>query len=238
MRLRCAGALLFFAAAAHAQVQPQPTGGDPHLQQIDYDAGQIVQLRGAPGYQMMVELSADEQVHSVALGDSTAWQVSITKEGNRLFLKPAQADVMTNMTIVTSVRVYNFDLASFAMPSSDMPYTVQFRYPVPKSVASAPGEYLDVGAVRLRTNRYQVSGDRNVAPSAMGNDGQRTFISWPSAASIPAVYARDAHGADVLVNGMMGTDDIYVIDGVPDRLTFRIDGAVAYAVRKQVKKKR
>jgi hypothetical protein len=29
----------------------------------------------------------------------------------------------------------------------------------------------------------------------------------------------------------MGTDDVYVIDGVPDRLTFRIDDDVARAER-------
>ena len=43
-----------------------------------------------------------------------AWQVSVNKEGDRLFLKPAQPDVSTNMTVVTSVRVYNFDLASLS----------------------------------------------------------------------------------------------------------------------------
>ena len=64
------------------------------------------------------------------------------------------------------------------------------------------------------------------------------MISWPLSAAIPAVYAEDAHGNDVLVNGMMNTDDVYVVDGVPDRLTFRIDRNVAHAVRIQPKKKR
>jgi len=30
---------------------------------------------------------------------------------------------------------------------------------------------------------------------------------------------------------MMGTDDVYVVDGAPQLLTFRIDRAVARAVR-------
>ena len=37
---------------------------------------------------------------------------------------------------------------------------------------------------------------------------------------------------------MMGTDDVYVVDGVPDRLTFRIDDNVAYASRVVPKAKR
>jgi type IV secretion system protein VirB9 len=230
-------ALLLSAAPTAGQVQPQPAGGDPHLQQIDYDAGQIVELRGTPGYQMMVELSPDEQVESVALGDSSAWQVSVNKDGDRLFLKPAQADASTNMTVVTSARIYNFDLASFAGPTPDMPYTVQFRYPAPRPVTADP-QYVDVAAATRSISRYKVSGDRQLFPTGMTNDGQHTFISWPRSAPIPAVYAEDAYGNDVLVNGMMGTDDIYVVEGVPDRLVFRIDTNIAHAVRIKPKKGR
>jgi type IV secretion system protein VirB9 len=229
--------LLVAAAPAVAQVQPQPTGGDPHLQGIDYDPGEIVQLHCAPGYQMMIELSPDEQVKSVALGDGSAWQVSVNKEGDRLFLKPAQADVSTNMTVVTSVRVYNFDLASLSGASPDMPYTVQFRYPAPKPRAEEGG-YVDVASATRRISRYKVAGARQLWPAGMTNDGQHTYISWPRSAPIPAVYGLDTHGHDILVNGMMGTDDVYVIDGVPDRLTFRIDDNVAYAVRVQPKRGR
>jgi type IV secretion system protein VirB9 len=236
--LQLAGlALLLSAAPVVGQVQPQPAGGDPHLQQIDYDAGQIVELRGAPGYQMMVELSPDEQIESVALGDSSAWQVSVNKDGDRLFLKPAQVDASTNMTIVTSARIYNFDLASLAGPTPDMPYTVQFRYPPPRPAAADP-QYVDVAAATRSISRYKVSGDKQLFPTGMTNDGQHTFISWPRSAPIPAVYAEDAYGNDVLVNGMMGTDDIYVVEGVPDRLVFRIDTSIAHAVRIKPKKGR
>jgi type IV secretion system protein VirB9 len=238
MRLWFTGcALLLGAAPAFAQVQPQPSAGDSHLQQVDYDPGRIVQLRGAPGYQMMIELSPDEQIQSVALGDSSAWQVSVNKEGDRLFLKPALADASTNMTVVTSVRIYNFDLAALSGPSPEMPYTVQFRYPAPKTAAE-DGQYVNVSAATRRVSRYKVSGDRRLLPSEVTNDGQHTFISWPRSVAIPAVYAEDSNGNDVLVNGMMGMDDVYVVDGVPDRLTFRIDAEVAHAKRVEPKKKR
>lgn len=229
--------LTLVSTPAIAQVQPQAAGGDPHLQQIDYDAGQIVQLRGAPGYQMMVELSPDEQVQNVALGDGSAWQVSINKAGDRLFLKPMQSGVSTNMTVVTSVRVYNFDLASQSAPSLDMPYTVQFRYPAPGRTADDAG-YVNVSAIKLRQSRYRVSGDRLLWPASVGDDGQHTYIVWPKSAPIPAVYASDGLGNEVLVNGMMGMGDVYVIDGAPQKLTFRIDRKVAYAVRTSPRKKR
>jgi type IV secretion system protein VirB9 len=225
------------AAPLSAQVQPHGGNGDPHLQVVDYADGQIVQLRGAPGYQLMVELSPDEQIQNVALGDSGAWQVSINKEGDRLFLRPTTRDGTTNMTVVTSVRTYAFDLLAMSGPSLDTPYTVQFRYPAPKPL-QMDARYVDVTAISRRLSRYRVSGDRELRPSSVSDDGQHTFISWPRNAPIPAVYAPDRGGHEILLNGMMGSDDVYVVDGAPQKLIFRIDGQVARADRVNLRKAR
>jgi type IV secretion system protein VirB9 len=222
--------MLFIAAPAAAQVQPYPGNGDPHLQRVDYNSGQIVQLKSAPGYQLMVELSPDEEVRSVALGDSGSWTVSASKDGDRLFLKPTQASGDTNMTVVTSVRVYNFELQALSQASPDMPYTIEFQYPAPRA-RPADGEYVDVSAAARRLSKYRISGDRQLRPRSVSDDGQHTFISWSRDAPIPAVYAVDRSGAEVLVNGMMGTDDVYVVDGAPQVLTFRIDSKMASARR-------
>src|SRR4051812_28233055 len=156
-----------FAAPVSAQVRPMAGEGDPHLQNVDYNAGQIVQLRSAPGYQLMVELSPDEEVQSVAVGDSASWQVSVNKAGDRLFLKPAQGDASTNMTVVTSVRVYNFDLYALSGPSPDMPYTVQFRYPASRPLTDS--QFVDVSAASRRLSRYKVSGDRLLRPTSVSD---------------------------------------------------------------------
>jgi type IV secretion system protein VirB9 len=230
MRVLILLAALVLGSPAAAQVRPHPSEGDPRLQIVDYVDGQIVQLVGTPGYQVMVELSPDEQVQNVALGDSAAWQVSLSKEGNRVFLKPTRADGATNMTVVTSVRVYAFDLRAIGGPSLDLPYTVQFRYPAPRT-AAADTDYVDVSAATRRLSRYKVTGDRLLRPKSISNDGQRTYISWSRDMPIPAIYVSDASGKDTLANGMMGTDDVYVLDGVPQRLTFRIDDDVAGAER-------
>lgn len=226
---------IFVAAPGNAQVQPVAGDGDPHLQTVEFHEGQVVQLRGAPGYQLMVELSPDEQVQNVALGDSSAWQVSINKDGSRLFLKPLLTDATTNMTVVTSVRVYNFDLGALPGPSPMMPYTVQFRYPAPK-LRPTDHQYVDVSQVTRRLSRYGFGGDRGLRPSSVSNDGQRTYIVWPRSSAIPAVYALDQYGKESVANGMMGTDDTYVVDGVPDKLTFRIDRSLAWAKRLKPRK--
>lgn len=227
---RLASIAFLVATPAMAQVQPIPGDGDPRLQTIDYNPGQIVELRGAPGYQLMVELSPDEEIQSVALGDNTAWQVSVNKAGDRLFLKPAQSDTATNMTVVTSVRIYNFDLFSLLAPAADMPYTVQFRYPASLAQA-ANAQYPDAPTGDTSLNKYRTSGDRLLRPVSVTDDGQHIYVRWARNAPIPAVYTPDRFGKEMLVNGMMSADDVFVVDGTPPKLTFRIDNVIARAER-------
>lgn len=220
MRLAVFAALALLAAPLSAQVQPRPVGGDPRIQVVDYDENQIVQLQAAPGYQLTVEFSPDEQIESVALGDGTAWQATPNRRGDHLFVKPLQASSTTNMTVVTSVRVYLFEL----VPASGAPYTVRFSYP-------GSGEGVEQAeAEQLQQGRYRLSGARALRPSRISDDGRHTYIEWPRDRAIPAVYALDAQGREGLVNGMM-RDDIFVIDSIARRLVFRIDRATAHATR-------
>lgn len=221
--------LFALGTALPASVRAQEAG-DLHIQTIDFDPGQVVQLRTAPGYELMVELSPDEQVRNVAIGDSADWQVSVSKEGNRLFLKPVRAGGRTNMTVVTSIRTYDFDLDALGGPVADMPYTIVFHYP-PQRAPADDLQFVDVSAATRRLSKYRITGDREIRPQAVSDDGTHTFISWPRSAPIPAIYAVDQSGRDVLVNGMMGTDDVYVLDGVPRDLIFRMDRSVARAER-------
>ena len=88
--------LLLLAAGrlAGAGAAARPGGGDPRIQTRRlYDADQVVQLQGAPGYQLDVEFAPDERIESVAVGDSAAWQVTPNRRGDRLFVKPLQAGV-------------------------------------------------------------------------------------------------------------------------------------------------
>jgi type IV secretion system protein VirB9 len=224
------------AAPALGQVRPQPGDGDPHLQSVAYDANQIVQLEAAPGYQLTVELSPDEQVQNVAVGDGAAWQVSVNHAGDHLFIKPS-APVATNMTVITTVRVYNFDLEPVAAPMPDTAYTVRFTYPETAAAVPAGEQYVDVSPLRRAQSRYRISGDRTLRPDSVTNDGTHTYISWSRDKPIPAVYAIGPAGEEMLTNGGM-RDDLYVVDGTPGELVFRIDDRTAQAVRLPPRKTR
>ncbi len=181
-------------------------------------------LQAAPGYQVTLEFGPDEQIENVAVGDSAAWQVTPNRRGDHLFVKPIQSGVSTNMTVVTDVRIYLFELVPLFGPATDMAYTVRFRYPTPGRTAA---EAAPTAAVE---GRYRVSGARSLRPSRISDDGRHTYIEWARDRAIPAVYALNAGGQEALVNGMM-RDDIFVIDSVVPRLVFRIDRQVARAER-------
>lgn len=222
---------LAFAAAwpAAAQVRPQSGAGDPRIQTVEYDANQVVQIQAAPGYQLSVQFGSDELIENVAVGDSGAWQVSANRNGGNLYIKPLQSSVSTNMTVVTNVRIYLFELVPLPGPSPDMAYQVRFTYP------AAAGPEQSATADLIVEGRYRLSGEPSLRPSRISDDGRHTYIEFPPDAAIPAIYAVDERGRESLVNGMM-RDDLYVIDAVEPRLIFRIDQHVARATRLQAER--
>jgi type IV secretion system protein VirB9 len=218
---------LLLPAGAMAQVRPTPGPGDPRIQTVVYDANQVVQLQVASGYQLAVEFAPDERIENVAVGDSGAWQVTPNKRGDHLFIKALQQGVSTNLTVVTDARSYVFELQPMFGPLPDMAYTVRFTYPTPVAavVATAPAP---------TPGRYKLGGTRALRPSQIDDDGVHTYIVFPADKPLPAIFAIDAKGQEMLVDGAM-RDGTYVIDDVKPKLLFRLDSEVASATRVRAK---
>lgn len=211
-----------------AQVRPQAGTGDPRIQTVDFVPDQVVLLEGTPGYQITVQLSPDEQVETVAVGAGDAWLVTASRKGDHLFVKPVIGGVSTNMTVFTNVRQYNFELAPLS--GATLAHTVRFRYP-----PTAPGAE-DEAPTAEGEGLYRLSGDKALRPSEMSDDGSHTYMRWPRDRSLPAVYAINDTGQEMLVNGMMREEDLFVVDSVHRKLVFRIDDRVAGATRQKPKK--
>lgn len=224
-RAIAAGWALFAAVPVCAQVGAAPEYGDPRLQVMDYRAGEVVPIHGVVGFQLSIELAPDEVVRTIALGDAGAWQASADKAGNRLFLKPLIEGVTTNMTVVTDVRTYAFELTGGDASGTVSPWTIRFRYP-----ASERSIALASPAASGMIGRYRLTGDRNLRPAAISDDGVRTFIDWPAEVVLPATYIRDTGGRETLANGYM-RGSFYVLDSVERHLVFRLDRRVARADR-------
>jgi type IV secretion system protein VirB9 len=222
---------LLLPAMATAQVRPVPGPGDPRIQTIVYDANQVVQLQVASGYQLAIEFAPDERIENVAVGESGAWQVTPNKRGDHLFIKALQAGVTTNLTVVTDARSYAFELQPLFGPLPNMAYTVRFTYPAPASAVVAGA------ASTPEPGRYKLSGTKALRPSQIDDDGVHTYIVFPADKPLPAIFAIDEKGREMLVDGGM-RDGQYVIDGVRPKLLFRLDKDLATAVRVTPKPKK
>lgn len=224
--------LAILAGDASAQIRPQPGLGDPRIQTVSYQADQVVLIEGAPGYQTSIELAPDEQIQSIAIGDSSAWQASTGKGGNRLYITPGSAGATTNMTVVTDARTYRFELTSSDGNIGIVAFEVRFHYP------QQPGlglQQLQSAMQSPPLGLYRLRGERSLRPRAMSDDGARTSIDWPPDVGLPAIFVIDEHGRELVANGNM-RDGLYVIDSVYAHLLFRIDRHVVRADRYLPKK--
>lgn len=210
-------AVLALAVTGTAPAQTLPGG---HVVTIDYVEDQVIPLQGAAGYQVVVEFGGDERIENVAVGDSTAWQVTVNRRGDHLFIKPAGSGTATNMTVVTDRRLYAFELS----PANGVQtvYAIRFRYPPPAGVG--------LPTMDAVAGRYRLSGDRDLRPAAIADDGVHTYMQWPAGATLPAVYGLDGDGRETLANGAM-RDGTYVVDSIAARLVFRRDRRIARADR-------
>lgn len=216
-------ACFLLAAPAMAQVPQAAESVDPRLRTIEYDAGQVFRLRVATGYQSTIIFSPEERVENVGIGDSDSWQVTLNSRADALFLKPVRPNGATNMTVITDARVYSFELSSAHSPGADTPFTVRFLHSGTTVDTPPPPTPLQAG-------RYRLSGARALRPVAISDDGVRTYIEWGDRQAIPAIFAIDEQGDELLVDGHV-RDGFLVIDAVHRTLLFRLDRQTARASR-------
>ncbi len=204
---------------------PSAAAGDSRIQTLRYDPAQIFRLKVATSYQATILFGAGEQVENVAIGDADAWQATLNGQSNALFLKPLRSNGATNMTVITNARVYTFELTSAFSPGPDTVFTVRFITD-DADAAARPG-----------VGRYRISGTNAVRPVAMDDDGVRTYIQWRENQTLPALFAVDDQGDEVLLEGHM-REGRYVIDGVHRTLVFKLDGQTARAQRHRERPRR
>lgn len=119
--------LMLICAFARAD---DPITMDSRVKTYVYNENEIYPLKIFYGYQTSIEFAKGEEVSTISMGDSYAWQ--ITPVGRRLFVKPLEENMHTNMTILTNKRAYQFDLFSKKIEGefdSDLVYVMRFYYP-------------------------------------------------------------------------------------------------------------
>ena len=109
-----------------------PLATDRRIKTYVYNENEVYLLLIRSGFQSSVEFENGEEIKTLSLGDAYSW--NITPVGNRMFIKPLEDEVRTNMTVITNKRTYQFDVVSQKSEEDsmdqDISYVVRFYYPV------------------------------------------------------------------------------------------------------------
>ena len=224
------------AALLAATAVPMPAqADDPRLVERLYNADEVVRIEGRANVQATIRFGEGEHIENVAIGDSTAWQITPNRRADLLFIKPLADRATTNMTVVTDRRTYLFDLV--ASPAHKTPlYVLAFTYPEepedaqqaqgvapagPNTVelAAASDPYAVVDPAELNF-AWDSKGDAKLLPAQIYDDGEATFLTWASGTALPAILVKDHEGTEGPVNFAV-RGDVIVVDGVPREIVLR-----------------
>lgn len=218
-RLVCLIAAAALSLAAPALAQPF-AAGDPRLQIVPYDPTAVVELRGVLGYLLSVEFDPAERIENVAIGDAMGWQVTPNRQANILFIKPMAQRPPTNMTVITNMRRYNFQLAlrpGKPAPSSVV-YSVRFLYPAPVYAVVEPPP--PPAPPRVANQAYTYQGSTEALPARVFDDGEFTYLTFRRNGDLPAVFAVDPDGKEATV-ATHTRDDYLVVERLAPEFVLR-----------------
>jgi type IV secretion system protein VirB9 len=200
---------------------PRSTAADSRIKIVTYDPNNIVILKERYGYQTQITFAANEIVQSVSIGDSSAWQV--VPLNNNLFIKPT-AMSKTNMSVLTNLNSYNFQLDSTnekTLPT----YKLQFTYPEAGYDQSGKSNAVGTFSPDKINWKYSFTGEKSLAPVEAFDNGQFTYFKFKNdgMSHLPSIFIVDKNKNETLVNYHI-EGRYMVINVTAKQFTFR-DGA-------------
>lgn len=120
----------FICYSSYNYEEDIPITTDNRIKEYIYNPREVYLLVLHYGFQSSIEFAKNEQIQNIVLGDSYAWKV--TPLDNRLFIKPLEYNIRTNMMIITNKRTYQFDIVSKELEygeEKDLVYVIRFYYP-------------------------------------------------------------------------------------------------------------
>lgn len=107
-----------------------PITTDSRIKTFIFNENEIFRVVIHTGFQTSVEFAKGEEVQTISIGEAYAWK--LTPIGRRLFIKPLENNIHTNMTVITNKRTYQMEIRSKSPEDEvdeELSYVVRFYYP-------------------------------------------------------------------------------------------------------------
>ena len=221
---------LFSVHLALAEQTPHPAASDPRVLLATYRDSEVYKVVASYGFQTAIEFSEKEIVETISIGDSIAWQV--VPAGRRVFLKPQEPNAVTNMTVVTNLRPYYFELG--ARKNRD-PSAVTFllRFTYADSTSGVLGARMTSQLATTTSKKpsdynfnYTLTGARAIAPIRVFDDGEFTYIQFRALADLPAIFLVDKDKHESVINYRMEGPYV-VVERIGNQFSLRHGNEVA-----------
>lgn len=207
---------LFAALPAAAELIATPLRGDTRLVEFQFDPDNTFLVLSKPRAVTHLQFAPDEQIMSVAAGDTSNWEITPTKNRKNLFLKPKFEDLETSLTVLTDKRPYQFVLKSTtdgkkwyqrvswvyssqvvleldpaaASDVEDAASTAAAHQGPPTSPSTTrPEGPAGINPEAMRFS-YRIEGDAKFRPEIVFDDGRFTYFRMPAdLQEQPALFA-------------------------------------------------
>ncbi|MDF1760843.1 MAG: TrbG/VirB9 family P-type conjugative transfer protein [Coxiellaceae bacterium] len=173
------------------------------IQWLHYKADKVVPITATAFSTTQIVFADDEIIKNIQNGDLDAWTVSVQKNlSNMLFLKPTVLGSDTNMTVVTNRHSYYFHLISKKSgPSTVTTYAIHFIYPHSYVSQKLDGQSNAVAMANTKNWDYSYSGDHQLLPRRVYDDGKFTYLQLRPHQQTPAIFAvTNRQGNEAVVN--------------------------------------
>ena len=220
-----------FGAAALWGAAPVWSQADERIAELRSEAGAPLLLNTALLTAQTILFPAGEQIIDIIVSEPAAYELGVSLNGDSLVLVPGSELVPARLTVETERARYDFDL----VPAD--PGTA----PLVVKVANAGSTAVHPSDIAVEvppdTGQYRVSGERNLRPAAISDDGEKTYLGWHDGQAMPAVFGIGPSGDEEMVEGYM-RGGFYTIDRTYGELVFRIDKKKAKARRRSEGRRR
>lgn len=232
---------------AHSQARVEPGGGDylGALQVYPFKRGSVFQVYTVPEQVTDIALEPGEELISVSAGDTSRWMVGDTRSGAganvqaHILVKPLQADISTNLVVLTSKRTYYMELharesgymagvswsySDGLRPPSEIGLLQVSAKPTPQLRGVSGSGYETVPDIEALNFSYKIKGDHpDWRPVRAFDDGRKVYIQFPltiGRSEAPPLFVKSG-GETALVNYRV-KGRYYVVDRLFEEAELRL----------------